>query len=399
MAKSINILTVNAGSSSIKCSLYSYESTKLQALSRLEIASIGQGDAIYSQSMPGQQHESRALSLETMTEAQEFLFGQLDELLQGASLDAVGHRVVHGGPKLHTTTEIAPNVLSELEKLQAYDPEHAPAAVSLIRRFYDHFQGIRQYASFDTGFFHDLPVEVKLLPLPREYYSEGLRKYGFHGLSYRSILQKLKDMEHRYPVPHRLIVAHLGSGASVAAIKDGHPVDTTMAFTPASGIPMSTRSGDLDPGVVSYLATRYNLDVNAFNELVHEKSGLLGMSELSGNMLTLLEAQATNQSAAEAVSVFCYQVRKAIGSLAAALGGIDALVFTGGIGEKSAEIRQRIAGELDHLGIELDHLKNQEQATVISHRLSGARVFVLPSDESIIIAQDTVNLLTEKNGG
>lgn len=391
MQESINILTVNAGSSSIKLSIYSGSTTKSLVLKQhLSLEGLGQGEAQLNWK------HGKELDHQTVGEDQNVaidkLFDKLHEVSKGIKLSAIGHRLVHGGPKYSDSVEITDDVINELQVLVDFDPEHTPAATSLIHRFRQEFSGLPQFASFDTGFFHDLPKIAQMMALPRRYYDDGLRKYGFHGLSYRYLLSKLDSID-KGRAKGKVIFAHLGSGASLAAVSDGEPVDTTMSFTPASGIPMSTRSGDVDPGVVTYLNNRYRVDIHEFNKIVNKESGLKGVSGTSADMYYLLQNQNSDPAAAEAVELFCYQVRKAIGSLATTLGGIDTLVFSGGIGEKSAEIRQRICQNLEFLHIEIDEINNKECKTVISSGFSGVKVYIIPTEESLVIAKDVLGLI------
>lgn len=273
--------------------------------------------------------------------------GRLDAVLDGLprAPEAVGHRIVHGGPRYLEAARVTPELLAELERLSPFDPEHLPAEIALIEEVRRRFPDVPQVACFDTAFHKDLPAESRLLPIPREHFTKGVRRYGFHGLSYASIVDLLRAEP--AGLPKRLVVAHLGSGASVAAICDGRSVDTTMAFTPASGIPMGRRSGDLDPGLLAFLG----LSPGEWNRMVNERSGLLGMSEISADVRVLLAREAEDARAAEALGVFTLRASQAIASMAASLGGIDALVFTGGIGENSAELRRRICGRLEFLKI------------------------------------------------
>jgi acetate kinase len=242
-------------------------------------------------------------------------------------------------------------------------------------------------ACFDTAFHRDLPAVARLLPIPRRYEAQGIRRYGFHGLSYSYLMQALADLPETGAAGGRIILAHLGNGASLAAVRDGRPVDTSMSFTPAGGLPMSTRSGDLDPGLFAYLASTQGLDADDFNQMVNLESGLLGISETSSDIRDLLACEGQDARAAEAIALFCYQVRKWIGGFAAALGGLDTLVFSGGIGENAPVIRERICAELGFLGIELDPDRNGRGAGLISPDASRVKVRVIPTDEALTIAR------------
>jgi acetate kinase len=248
-------------------------------------------------------------------------------------------------------------------------------------------------ACFDTAFHHDLPRVAQLLPIPRRYEVQGVRRYGFHGLSYAFLMGELARLAGAEVAQGRVILAHLGNGASLAAVNRGKPMDTSMSFTPTAGVPMSTRTGDLDPGLVWYLARTEHMDAKGFNEMVNFKSGLLGVSETSSDMRDLLEHEKQDVRAAEAVALFCYQVKKWIGAFAAALGGLDTLVFAGGIGENAPPVRARICDGLGFLGIELDEKQNATNEGVISGKTSGITVRVIPTDEERMIARMVCGVL------
>jgi acetate kinase len=248
-------------------------------------------------------------------------------------------------------------------------------------------------ACFDTAFHHDLPRVARLLPIPRRYEAQGVRRYGFHGLSYAFLMEELARLAGTEVAQSRDILAHLGNGASLAAVVDGKPIDTSMSFTPTAGVPMSTRSGDLDPGLVWYLARTEGLDAKRFSEMVNSQSGLLGVSETSSDMRDLLDRETQDVRAAEAVALFCYQVKKWIGAFAAALGGLDALVFAGGIGENAPTVRGRVCDGLGFLGIELDEKRNVANAGVISSEISKTSVRVIRTDEEWMIASMVYRVL------
>lgn len=375
----LNILSVNAGSSSIKLALFT--------------ADLGNQNAERT-------HETSIQDISDLTQAASAVKQWLDEVIPGQAIDAIGHRIVHGGPK-HDKAELITNeLMEELRSFTSFDPEHLPAEIELIYELGQQFPDTAHVACFDTAFFHDLPIQARLLPLPRKYEASGLRRYGFHGLSYSFLLSQFRNIAGEAAVNGRVIYAHLGSGASLAATHEAKPIDTTMSFTPASGIIMSSRSGDIDPGLVLYMQKRHGLDAEQFNHMVNFESGLLGVSELSASMLTLLQNESSNQKAAEAVELFVYQVRKSIGSLSAALGGLDSLVFSGGIGEQSSVLRGRICEGLGFLGIEIDQANNDQHSTLISTPGSRVGVHVIPTDEaSIIIQQVCATLSTNMPGG
>jgi acetate kinase len=248
-------------------------------------------------------------------------------------------------------------------------------------------------ACFDTAFFHDLPRVARLLSIPRRYEAQGVRRYGFHGLSYAFLMGELGAQAGEQAARGRVILAHLGNGASLAAVHDGEAVDTSMGFTPAAGVPMGTRSGDLDPGLVSYLARSEDMSPQQFDDMINFKSGLLGISETSSDMRELLDREAQDVRAAEAVSLFCYQIRKWIGAFAAALGGLDQLVFAGGVGENAPKVRARICHGLGFLGIDLDETRNEENARLISRAAGRVKVRVIHTDEELMIARSVTRIL------
>jgi len=258
------------------------------------------------------------------------------------------------------------------------------------------FPAAHQVLCFDTAFHHDLPTRARLLPVPRSLEAKGIRRYGFHGLSYASILEELRQVEGEEAATGNVIVAHLGSGASLVALQGGKPIDTTMSMTPASGIPMSTRSGDLDPGLLFYLSHTYGYDATRIQHMVNFESGLLGISEITPDLKQLLELEDTDDRAKDAVEIFCYHVTKAIGAFASALGGLNTLVFTGGIGEQAPLVRARICSQLSFLGITLDDNRNQAGERRISADGSPAGVHVIHTDEAKTIARETMHILNQK---
>jgi acetate kinase len=305
----------------------------------------------------------------------------------------VGHRVVHGGPKYFKPERITPQMVDELHRLSPFDPDHLPEEILLTEAFHHRFPELPQVACFDTAFHHDLPRVAQLLPIPRRYEAQGVRRYGFHGLSYAFLMGELARLAGPESAQGRIILAHLGNGASLAAVRGGKPVDTSMSFTPTAGVLMSTRSGDLDPGLVWYLARTEKMGAKQFNEMVNFQSGLLGVSETSSDMRDLLKREAQDVRAAEAVALFCYQVKKWIGSFAAALGGLDTLVFAGGIGENAPPVRARICEGLGFLGIELEESQNAANAGVISTAASRVDVRVIHTDEELMIARSVCHVL------
>ena len=316
----------------------------------------------------------------------------LEQKVTNADLVAIGHRVVHGGHRYREPQRLTPEVMGELRRLSPYDPEHMPAEIELIETLGRRYPTLPQVACFDTAFHRDMPRVARLLPIPRRYDEAGVQRYGFHGLSYAYLMKELRRI-----APHeaqgRVILAHLGNGASMAAVRGGKGIDTSMSFTPTAGLPMSTRSGDLDPGLLSYLSRTEGMTVEQFQTMVNQQSGLLGVSETSSDLRDLLASESHDPRAAEAVALFCYQAKKWMGSFAAALGGLDTLVFSGGIGENSAVVRARICEGLEFLGIALDEARNLAGATVISREESEATVRVITTDEESEIASSVHQLL------
>jgi len=323
------------------------------------------------------------------------LLEQLEHSGRLATLSAVGHRIVHGGKRYSTPQCVSVEMLAELRRLVPLDPEHLPAAIGLIEALVQRYPDLPQVACFDTAFHRDMPRVAKLLPIPRRYEALGVQRYGFHGLSYAFLVEELARVAGQEVAQGRLVLAHLDNGASLAAVHHGVSRDTTMALTPTAGIPMGTRSGDLDPGVSAYLFRSEGMHPEQFYEMVTTHSGLLGVSDSSADVRDLLAQESSDGRAAEAIALFCYQVRKWIGAYAAVLGGLDTLVFSGGIGENAALIRSRICAGLGFLGIELDATRNNAQAPVITRAGSAVTVRVIRTDEEMQIARAVTTLLAD----
>ena len=387
------ILSINGGSSSIKFAIFERRE-RLERLAVGAIERIGLPNA--SMSVTGKDpadNSAHRVAAPDYGAAARTLIGWLEHRGGGEALAAIGHRVVHGGPKFSEPQRLTPEDVDALRSLSPFDPQHLSQEILLIEAFHRRFPKLPQVACFDTAFFHDLPRVAQILPIPRRYEKQGVRRYGFHGLSYAYLSEELARQAGTKVAKGRLILAHLGNGASLAAVKDGRPVDTSMAFTPAAGVPMGTRSGDLDPGLISYFARTENMTPRAFDQMINFKSGLLGVSETSSDMRELLHREDQDHRAAEAVALFCYQVRKWIGAFAAALGGLDQLVFAGGVGENAPVVRARICEELGFLGIELDATRNAETALVISRDTSRVKVHVIRTDEEVMIARSVSRVL------
>ena len=305
----------------------------------------------------------------------------------------MGHRVVHGGPRYAQPQVVTRNLLDDLRRLSSFAPEHLPAEIDLIAALSDRFPQLPQVACFDTAFHQDLPRVARLLPIPRRYEAMGVRRYGFHGLSYEFLMEELARLGDSTAASGRVILAHLGNGASLAAVRDGRCADTSMGFTPAAGLVMGRRSGDLDPGLVVYLARTEGMSAKQFDELVNKQSGMLGVSESSSDMRELLALENKDPRAADAIALFCYQTKKWIGSFAAALGGLDTLVFSGGIGEHCQSIRTRICDGLGFLGIELNEKLNAQHAGLISAEGSKVALRVIRTDEELLVARSVYRVL------
>ncbi|NGX57939.1 MAG: Acetate kinase [Chlamydiae bacterium] len=379
------ILTINSGSSSIKSSLYRFNDDET-LLARGELDRIGFDEGTFQMlDWNGNWLVNETCNLQNHGKAFEKLFSWLES--SGFEIDGIGHRVVHGGPNYRSHQKIDQDLIDVLHKITSMNPLHLPSEIQGIEFTSQVYPKLPQVACFDTAFHATLPLEAKLYPIPRKFADDGIFRYGFHGLSYEYILQELKN------IPEKLIIAHLGNGASMAAVKDGKSVDTTMGFTPSAGLMMGTRCGDIDPGILIYLAAHKGYSADDLREMVNTESGLQGISELSSDVKELLDLEHNNQKAKEALDLFCYRARKYIGALAAALGGCDTLVFTAGIGERSAEIRQRICSELGYLGIEIDDQANQKNSSTISTKNSGVKVLVIRTNEELMIARHTNNIL------
>lgn len=387
------ILTINGGSSSIKFALFT-AGKSLKRILEGTIERIGLPEAIFRvKGLNQADNFSRLIAAPDHTVAVGVLMDWIEQHSGLDTLAAVGHRVVHGGPKYSKPQLITTEMIEELQRLSPFDPEHLPEEILLTEAFHRRFPDLPQVACFDTAFHHDLPRVARLLPIPRRYEAMGVRRYGFHGLSYAFLMEELASLAGKKAAQGRVILAHLGNGASLAAVHAGKSIDTSMSFTPTAGVPMSTRSGDLDPGLLWYLFRTEGMDDKQFNEMVNFQSGLLGVSETSSDMRDLLELEKKDVRAAEAVALFCYQVKKCIGALAAALGGLDTLVFAGGIGENASIVRARICDGLEFLGIELEEKQNIANASVISAMTSRVMVRVIRTDEEQMIAKTVYRVL------
>jgi acetate kinase len=390
---SARILTINGGSSSIKFAVFDSSRPPRRLLGG-EIERIGlPGASIKVKSARPEECFVRPLKTSDQATAVSALLAWIEQRQGPEAVTAVGHRVVHGGPDYAQPQRITERMLAELRRLSPVDPEHLPEEISLTEALHRGLPHVPQVACFDTAFHHDLPRVARLLPIPRRYDALGVRRYGFHGLSYAFLMEELARLAGEEAARGRVILAHLGNGASLAAVHDGKSVDTSMSFTPTAGVPMSTRSGDLDPGLAGYLARTEGMSAGQFSEMSRAESGLLGISETSSDMRDLLEREALDVRAAEAVAVFCYQVKKCIGSFVAALGGLDTLIFSGGIGENATVVRSRICAGLGCFGIELDERSNASGEGVISAPAGRVSVRVIRTDEERMIAKYVSSVL------
>lgn len=386
----MRVLTINSGSSSIKFSLYDIAEKEEMLLSgRLE--RIGQSSGLFTASGPKGEVIRKECYLPGHGDALKELFGFLDESY-GGHIECVGHRVVHGGSVYARPHIIDGILLNALNGLKRFAPEHLPHEITAIEAVKAVYPELKQVACFDTAFHRDMPWFAQTFPVTRGLKDEGVIRYGFHGLSYEYIMEELRSIS-KDEADGRVIIAHLGNGASMAAVKGGKGFDTTMGFTPAGGLMMSTRSGDLDPGVVLYLIKDKGLGADEANVLLNKRSGLLGISGSSSDMKDLLSKENTDKKASEAITLFCYQARKYIGALSAAIGGIDTLVFTGGMGENSPEVRERILDGLGFLGIRIDGKRNRGGDGVISDGSGPVKVRIIKTNEELIIAREAKKVL------
>ena len=395
---SAHIITVNGGSSSVKFALFSSDERPARQLNGL-IERVGSPDAtLVVIDRDGTTIDRRPLGTADHKQAAEQIADWLARRVGNDDVLGVGHRIVHGGVHLVEHQVVTAQVMSALRDATSLDLAHLPREIPLIEVFQRRFTGVPQIACFDTAFHHPLPRVAKLLPIPRKYDEAGVRRLGFHGLSYTFLMDELGRLGGPDAAGGKVILAHLGSGASMAAVSNGRPIDTTMSFTPTAGLVMGTRSGDLDPGTLLYLMRQEKLTPEQTDAFVNGRCGLLGVSETSADMRDLLRQRDADIRAAEAVELFCYQARKYIGAFAAALDGLDTLVFAGGIGERSPEVRGEICQRLGFLGVKVDAMRNQQSSSVISADDSRVTVRVIPTDEEIVIARSVLQVLRERVG-
>jgi acetate kinase len=384
------VLTINGGSSSIRFAIYEAGKTPRPLLDG-KIDRIGLGETNLVVAKPAVQLKVPSRYSADHRSVVGFLLDWLEAQPVFASVEAAGHRVVHG-MKHSEPARVTPKLLAELHRITPYDPEHLPREISLIEALKKRHPKLQQVACFDTAFHRSMPPVAKLLPIPRRYTAKGVERYGFHGLSYSYLMEELKRLDPA-AAQGRVILAHLGNGASLAAVRHAKSIDTSMGFTPTSGLVMSTRTGDLDPGLVYYLARTEHMTAAQFQRMTNHESGLLGISGTSSDVRDLCASEGADVRAAQAVELFCYQVKKWIGSFAAALGGLETLVFAAGIGENAPLIRQRICDGLGFLGVQLDRTRNARNAPLISINGGRVKVRVIRTDEQLMIARSVARLL------
>ncbi len=388
------VLTINAGSSSIKFSFRPLNAPHTCSLKGM-VDRIG-FPGTYLEFFEGEQYGRLDFPADSSRAIVENLMDWLSQQAPFPQTVAVGHRIVHGmnyvqhQPATHEVLEV-------LHSISQFDPQHLPMEIRIIETLRQRYPVVFQVACFDTAFHAQMPKVAQLLPIPRRFYGQGVRRYGFHGLSYMYLMEELAWTAGKEVAAKKTVLAHLGNGVSLAAVRGGHSVDTSMSFTPCGGVPMSTRSGDIDPGLAWFITQTEHLSVEQFHEIVNRQSGLLGISETSSDMRDLLNRRRTDVRAAEAIELFCYQIKKCIGAFVAVLNGLDTLVFSGGIGERASEIRSAICNELTFLGISLDPAANAQNAAVISPQGNRVTVRVIPTDEEQMIARITSRLL-QKHG-
>ncbi|MBA3581275.1 MAG: acetate/propionate family kinase [Gammaproteobacteria bacterium] len=384
------ILIINSGSSSIKFALFSSKESLVHVLEgKIEGIGFLQG-SFTIKSLEEKNNLSRSLVIADHKVATSLLMDWIQLRIEPDTLIAVGHRVVHGGQKYDQAQRITSELIEELHQLSSLAPEHLPHEIALIEAFNYQFPDLAQVACFDTAFHHEMPRVAKLFPIPRRYEKQGIYRYGFHGLSCAYVMQELEGLG---TAKGRVILAHLGNGASMTAILDGRSVDTSMGLTPAAGLMMSTRSGDIDPGLAAFLVGNEQMTASQYDHMINHESGLLGISEISADMNELLAQEKQDMRAAEAIALFCYHAKKMLGAYMAVLGGLDTLVFTGGIGENASRIRTRICDGLKFFGIELNESLNALNAHVISTNDSRVTVRVIKTNEELMIAQSVCRVL------
>ncbi len=387
-----SILTINGGSSSVRFALYEVDQSP-QVIVHGKLDRIGsKGTSLTINHADNKERESHVIDASDHSAAIAAVLNYLEQQPAFATVKAVGHRIVHG--MAHVSPQpITPALLNELRSVTAYDPEHLPHEIKLIETIQQRHPSLPQIACFDTAFHRGMPSVAKLLPIPRRYQTHGVERYGFHGLSFSYLMEELIRMGDPAATHGRVILAHLGGGASMAAVLNGNSIDTSMGFTPTAGLVMGTRTGDIDPGLIYYLAHAKQMSTEQFQHMVNHESGLLGISERSSDVRDLLECEADDVHAAEALALFCYQAKKWIGSFSTVLSGLDTLVFAGGIGENAPVIRERICTGLEFLGVKIDVTRNADNAPLISAAGSQVNVRVIRTNEELMMARMIIHLV------
>lgn len=399
----LQILTVNSGSSSLKLALYS-AGKGVEAGFSMEAERIGERDVRLRAGKAGGKIEDLPLPESRpagpppgFAEVFHALLDWLERQGGDLRIDCAAHRIVHGGPRYRRPQLLSEEVLAELRRLTPVDPGHMPQAIECIEAVSRRYPSAPQALCFDTAFHRTMPPVAQRFALPRRFHDEGILRYGFHGLSYEYVVSELMRID-RQRAMGRVIVAHLGNGASMAAISGGKSVETSMGFTPVAGLMMGTRCGDLDPGLLAWLAQQRTMSGEELNRLVARESGLLGVSGSSQDMRDLLARESVDAAAAEAVALYCYRARQYIGAFAAVLGGLDILVFTAGVGEHAAPVRERICAGLEFLGLGIDPERNQAGAPLISRDSDRVQVRVIATNEDLMIARHAARIVAAGRG-
>ena len=379
------IAAINIGSSTLKFGLFS-NTYPLQTIIKGKITGIGSSNCIFSITN-SEKHDSlgNSANIGSIGKAAELIIQWLQQQDRQYKINGIGHRVVHGGLQFREPEQIDNSLLSELKKLESLAPLHLPDAISIITIFKEAFPDIIQVACFDTAFHRRMPFEARHYALPRTLWTEGIIRYGFHGISCEYIHRQLQQSDN-WLKDKKIIIAHLGSGSSITAIKDDISIENTMGFTPAGGMMMNTRAGDIDPGVINYLLKERGMNASQLDDLFNKEAGLKAISGSNHSMEQLLENERNDPQAEQAILMYCYQAKKYVGALASALGGLDIVVFTGGIGEHAPVIRKRICKGLEFLGIQLNEVLNDKSAETISELTSRVQVYVIPTNEEMMIA-------------
>jgi acetate kinase len=388
------ILIFNAGSSSIKFALFQRDESLTRSLyGKLDRITSGAANLSYADSA-GNEKQIDAIEIKTYSEVVNYLLGWLGKEIYFKDIKIIGHRIVHG--MNHTEPEIVTEkLLKELNNIISFAPDHLPLEIEFIKRINERYPSITQLACFDTSFHTTMPDIARLMALPRRFKEKNIRRYGFHGISCSYLIEELLKQQGTDLLNDKIILAHLGNGASLTAVMNGKSIDTSMGFTPASGLPMGSRSGDIDPGLVSYIMQAEKLSIKEFDHLINHESGLLGISGTSSDMRDLIKTCKENIHAEEAIDFFCYQIRKWIGAYTAVLGGLDTLVFSGGIGENLPDIRKRICKGLNYLGIELDEKLNSENSNQISLPSGRVKIKVIRTNEELMVARMAFDVLKD----